>query len=162
LAYDWFLDGRRVGRRQAWRFMAPPAATGTVHRVEVRVSRDGAAKTARMSWRVEVSPRMTELNVHDWLDRLAGAWERKDVATLRLFGIVQGDAETEALRTRLSRYRGYRVAIANETIRTHGSRATVSFDLTELEGRGKTITSRRESYVLAKQPSGFIGLRSAE
>ena len=121
---------------------------------------DGVGQQApRLTWRVEVRPRMTEVNVRDWLARLAGAWERKDVATLRLYGVVTTDAEATALRKRLGQSDRYRVSIANESIRTQGQHATVAFDRTELDGRGRTVSSRRESYELEKRPDGFIGLR---
>jgi len=159
ITYAWFLDGRRVGQRPGWRFVPPPASVAATHTVEARVS-DGVGQQApRLTWRVEVRPRMTEVNVRDWLARLAGAWERKDVATLRLYGVVTTDAEATALRKRLGQSDRYRVSIANESIRTQGQHATVAFDRTELDGRGRTVSSRRESYELEKRPDGFIGLR---
>jgi len=160
LTYAWFLDGRRVSQRPSWRFVPPPASVGSTHTVEARVSDGVGQRAPRLTWRVEVSPRMTEVNVRDWLGRLAGAWERKDVATLRIYGIVTTDAEASALRKRLAEADRYRVSIANESIRTQGKYATVAFDRTELDARGRTIASRRESYELEKQANGFIGLRA--
>jgi hypothetical protein len=152
--YAWFVDGRRVGSRAGWRFVAPPAATATEHTIEVRVTDRAGLEAPRVSWRVAVTPRMSERNVHDWLARLTSAWERKDVATLRLYGIVSDEAEAEAIRKRL------RVSIANETIRVEGSHASVGFDRAQIDERGKLIRSRREAYELEKQPNGFIGVRA--
>jgi len=160
LTYTWVLDGRRISRRPSWRFVAPPAATGTAHTVQVQVTDGAGPKGPRMAWHVDVFPRMVEVNVRDWLGRLAGAWERKDIATLRLYGIVTTDAEAAALEKRLSRYDHYRVAIGNETIRKAGRYASVAFDLIELDGCGKAISSHRESLELEKYPSGFIAVRA--
>ena len=160
VTYTWFLDGRRVSQRPGWVFVPPLAATAPTHTVEVRVSDSSGLQAPRLAWRIEVSPRMSDVNVRDWLGRLAGAWERKDIATLRLYGVVTTDAGADALRKRLARSDVSRVSIANETIRTQGQYATVAFDRTELDRRGGVVSSRRESYELEKQPSGFIGLRS--
>ena len=160
VTYTWMLDGRKVSHRPGWRFVAPLVATAATHTVEVRVSDSAGLQAPRLAWRIEVSPRMSDVNVRDWLARLAGAWERKDVSTLRLYGIVTTDAEADALRKRLAHSDGSRVSIANETIRTQGKYATVAFDHTELDRRGRVVSSRRESYELEKQPNGFIGLRS--
>ena len=159
VTYAWFLDGRKVGGQPSWRFVAPLVATAAAHTVEVRVSDGDGAKAPPVTWHVEVTPRMTETNVRDWLGRLAGAWERKDVSTLRIYGIVTTDAEADALRKQLARSDAYRVSIANDAIRTHGNHATVAFDRTEVDKRGRVVSSRRESYELEKQPNGFIGLR---
>ena len=51
------------------------------------------------------------------------------------------------------------MSIANDAIRTHGNHATVAFDRTEVDKRGRVVSSRRESYELEKQPNGFIHLR---
>jgi len=160
VTYAWFLDGRRVSQRPGWRFVPPLAATAPAHTVEVRVTDRSGLQAPHLAWRVEVSARLSDVSVRDWLGRLAGAWERKDVSTLRLYGIVTTDAEADALRKRLAHSDGSRVSISNETIRTRGRYATVAFDLTELDRRGKVVSSRRESYELEKQPSGFVGLRS--
>src|SRR5438445_22618 len=45
ITYEWLMDGRSVGRRPTWRFVAPPAATATTHTVAVRVS-STAGRTA--------------------------------------------------------------------------------------------------------------------
>jgi hypothetical protein len=160
VTYTWLLDGRKVSQRPGWRFVAPLLATAATHTVEVRVSDSAGLQAPRLAWRIEVSPRMSDVNVRDWLGRLAGAWERKDVATLRLYGVVTTDGEADALRKRLAHADVSRVSIANETIRTQGKYATVAFDRTELDRRGRVVSSRRESYELEKQPNGFIGLRS--
>ena len=160
LTYTWLLDGRRISRAASWRFVAPPAATGTAHTVQVQVTDGAGPKGPRMAWHVDVFPRMADVNVRDWLGRLAEAWERKDIATLRLYGIVTSDAEAAAVRKRISRYDRYRVAIGNATIRTDGRYASVAFDRTELDGCGKTISSQRESLELEKYPSGFIAVRA--
>ena len=62
------------------------------------------------------------------------------------------------MHKRLSR-RNVRYAIAHEAIRTDGRRATVAFDVLELDKRGNVTGSRRESYELEKQDNGFVGLR---
>ena len=104
---------------------------------------------------------MTDVNVRDWLGRLAGAWERRDVSTLRLYGVVTSDAEASALRKRLAHADGGRVMIGNETIRLQGRFARVAVNRTELDRHGRVLASQRESYELEKQPNGFIGLRPA-
>jgi len=160
LAYAWFVDGRRVGRQQRFRFVAPPAATAATHAVEVRVF-DGAGSSApRVSWTVAVTPRMREADVREWLDRLASAWERGDLWTLRLYRIVNSDEEINAIRKRLPRGKDHQVSIGVETIRTKAQYATVAFALAESDARGKLVSSQRESYELEKQPNGFVGLRA--
>ena len=160
LAYAWFVDGRRAGRQQTFRFVAPPAATAATHAVEVRVS-DGAGSSApRVSWTVAVTPRMREADVRDWLDRLASAWERGDLWTLRLYRIVNSDEEVNAIRKRLPRGKDHQVSIGVETIRTKAQYATVAFALAESDARGKLVSSQRASYELEKQPNGFVGLRA--
>lgn len=159
LAYAWSLDGERVSKRPTWRFVAPPASTGTTHQVEVEVT-DGAGQKAPLSWSIAVSPRMTEANVREWLARLATAWERKDVAALRLYGIVTNDDQADEVRRWVSRHAGYHVAFREETIRAQGQYASVAVDRVDLDGAGRTISSRRESYELEKRASGFIVLRA--
>ena len=140
--------------------MAPPAATAATHAVQVQVS-DGAGSSApRVSWTVGVTPRMREADVREWLDRLASAWERGDVWTLRLYRIVNSDEEVNAIRKRLPRGKDHQVSIGVETIRTRAQYATVAFALTEFDARGRLVSSQRESYELEKQASGFVGLRA--
>jgi len=153
----WLVDGRRVRTGSAFRWTVPPGATATAHAVEARVS-DGS-QTARTSWTVDVRPRMSDTNVREWLARLTAAWDRKDVATLRLFGIVRTDAEAETITRRFSRWGGYRIALVNPTIHTEGAYATVSFDEMELDGRNRLLSSHRAQYTLEKQPTGFVALR---
>ena len=160
LAYAWFVDGRRVGRRERWRFLAPPAATATAHTVEVQVSDGAGLKAPRVSWTVGVTPRMREVDVRDWLDRFASAWERRDLSTLRLYGIVADEKEAEAIRKRLPRGKDHHVAIGVETIRTRAQYAAVAFERAEFDARGKLVSSARESYELEKQASGFVALRA--
>ena len=160
LAYAWFVDGRRVGRRGRWRFVAPPAATATTHTVEVQVSDGAGLKAPRVSWTVGVTPRMREVDVRDWLDRLASAWERRDLSTLRLYGIVADEKEAEAICKRLPRGKDHHVAIGVETIRTRAQYAAVAFERAEFDARGKLVSSARESYELEKQASGFVALRA--
>jgi len=160
LAYVWLVDGRRVGRRGRWRFVAPPAATATTHTVEVQVSDGAGLKAPRVSWTVGVTPRMREVDVRDWLDRLASAWERRDLSTLRLYGIVADEKEAEAIRKRLPRGKDHHVAIGVETIRTRAQYAAVAFERAEFDARGKLVSSARESYELEKQASGFVALRA--
>ena len=161
VSYAWFLDGRRVSQRPSWRFVAPLAGLATSHTVEARASDGGGLQAPRLTWHVEVTPRMTDVNVRDWLGRLAGAWERRDVSTLRLYGVVTSDAEASALRKRLAHADGGRVMIGNETIRLQGRFARVAVNRTELDRHGRVLASQRESYELEKQPNGFIGLRPA-
>jgi len=160
LAYAWFVDGRRVGRQRRFRFVTPPAATATTHAVEVEVSDDAGLKAPRLSWTVDVAPRMREVDVRGWLERLASAWERRDLATLQLYRIVNSDEEANAIRKRLPRAKDHQVSIGVETIRTRAQYATVAFALAEFDARGKLVSSQRESYELEKQASGFVGLRA--
>ena len=160
LAYAWFVDGRRVGRQRRFRFVAPPAATATTHAVEVEVSDDAGLKARRLSWAVDVAPRMREIDVRGWLERLASAWERSDLATLQLYRIVTSEEEGDAIRKRLPRAKDHQVSIGVETIRTRAQYATVAFALTEFDARGRLVSSQRESYELEKQASGFVGLRA--
>jgi hypothetical protein len=149
LRYTWLLDGRPIARAPRWRFVAPAAAGGTEHAVQVHVSDAAGLAAAPVAWTVTVAPRMTEADVRDWLERLAAAWERDDVATLRLYGL--DDAHDVR--------RGQSVSIVNERIRTDGRYATVAFDRAVREPDGKIVTSGRASYELAKQPGGFVALR---
>jgi hypothetical protein len=149
LRYTWLLDGRPVARAPRWRFVAPSAASGTEHAVQVHVSDAAGLAAAPVAWTVTVAPRMTEADVSGWLERLAAAWERHDVATLRLYGLDDADVVR----------RGQRVSIVNERIRTEGPYATVAFDRAVRDPDGKIVTTGRASYELAKQPSGFVALR---
>src|SRR5437016_5483477 len=160
LAYVWFVDGRRVGRQRRFRFVTPPAATATTHAVGVEVSDDAGLKAPRLSWTVDVAPRMREVDVRGWLERLASAWERRDLATLQLYRIVTSEEDADAIRRRLPRAKDHQVSIGVETIRTRAQYATVAFALTEFDARGKLVSSQRDSYELEKQPSGFVGLRA--
>jgi hypothetical protein len=149
LRYTWLLDGRPVARAPRWRFVAPSAASATEHAVEVRVSDAAGLAAAPVAWTVAVAPRMTENDVRGWLERLAAAWERHDVATLRLYGLDDADDVRG----------GQRVAIVNEVIRTDGPYATVTFDRAVRDSDGRIVSTGRASYELAKQPSGFVALR---
>jgi len=102
---------------------------------------------------------MREADVREWLDRLASAWERRDIPTLRLYGLVTGDDDLAAIRKRLPRDENHHVAVGVETIETDGQYASVAFTLAELDARGRLVSSQRESYELEKQGSGFVGLR---
>jgi len=160
LAYTWFLDGRRVSQKPSWRFVAPLAATGATHSVEVQV-RDAAGLAApRVAWNVDVAPRMSEFDVREWLGRLVSARERKDVAMLRLYGVVTSDVAAQAAKKDLARLGDVRSTIANESIHITGRYATVSFDRTEVDRRGTVVASARESYELEKRADGFVALRS--
>ena len=127
--------------------------------IAVEVTDRSGLKARPVSWKIAVSPRLSEVNVRDWLGRLAGAWERKDLATLRLFGIVTSEAAADAVQRQLPR-RNHRVVVAPESIRPAGRYATVTFIRAELDERGTVLSSARESYELEKQPSGFIALRA--
>jgi protein kinase-like protein len=160
LAYAWFVDGQRAGRRPSFRYAAPPAATAGTHAVEVQVSDRAGRTTPRVSWTVAVTPRMREADVRDWLDRLASAWERRDIPTLRLYGVVTGDDDVAAMRKRLPHEENHHVAVGVETIEIDGQYASVAFTLAELDARGRLVSSQSESYELEKQGSGFVGLRA--
>jgi hypothetical protein len=160
LTHAWFLDGQRVGRRASWRFSAPYGGAGSTHTVEVEVADATGARSPRLSWAVQVVPRMSEANVHDWLARLAAAVERKDIATLRLYGLVSDDAEGEAFRKQVSRHKATRVSIDNESIATDGRYAHVTFDLAELDEDGTRLATHGASFELEKHPTGFVGLRA--
>jgi hypothetical protein len=160
LAYAWFVDGKQMGRSSSFRFTPPPAAVAVAHAVQVQVADARGLKAPRATWTVEVMPKMTEVNVRDWLARYTSAWQRKDVATLRLFRIVTGDPEAVALERYLDRFRGYQVVIGNESIRTDGQYASVAFDRNDYDGRGKLLGSRHETYRLEKQATGFIALQA--
>lgn len=162
LTYVWLVDGRRqkTSGGPRWRFVAPYGEAGATHTVEVEVSDRAGLKAPRASWTLDVLPRMSEVNVRDWLERLALAWERKDIATLRLYGIVTGEADAAAVRQRVPWFGGYHVSTSNETIRTDGPYASVAFDHVEADGRGRVLASTRESYHLEKHPNGFVALRA--
>jgi hypothetical protein len=160
LAYAWFVDGKKVGRGASWRFVAAPGSSGTAHTVEAQVADQRGLQAPRVSWKLEVTARMSEVDVREWLGRLAAAWERKDIATLRLYGLVTNDEEAEAVRKHLSREKDLRVSIGNEWIHTEGKYASVAFDVSELGKRGKLLASRRDSFELEKRPNGFVGLRT--
>jgi serine/threonine-protein kinase len=160
LAYVWHVDGRQVARGQTWRFVAPAAATTTTHTVELRVTDRAGLSAPPVSWTVEITPRMWESDVRAWLDGVAAAWRRGDLEMLRLQGIVTSDVEAQALRKRVARDGEAHVTIANETIQTDGKYATVMFDRADFDGKGKLLSSRRQSYALEKRPDGFIALRA--
>jgi serine/threonine-protein kinase len=160
LGHAWFLDGRRVARGASWRFVAPAGSSGATHTVEVEVTDATGLRAPRVTWNVEVTPRMTEAHVRDWLGRLVAAWERKDLATLRLYGIVTSGAEEAAARARLPLFGRYRVVVENAAIHTDGRWASVAFDLVELDRRGRPRASYREFYELERRPGGFVGLRA--
>src|SRR5207237_5757532 len=109
---------------------------------------------------VDVAPRMREIDVRGWLERLASAWERSDLATLQLYRIVTSEEEGAAIRKRLPRAKDHQVSIGVETIRTRAQYATVAFALTEFDARGSPVSSRREAYALEKQATGFVGRRA--
>jgi hypothetical protein len=116
-------------------------------------------RTAPTSWQIAVAPRMSATNVREWLDRLVSAWQRGDVATLSLYGVVTGDADAEAMRQRFRRRRDHSFAIANERIRTSGQYADVAFDRIERDDAGKVVETVPQSFVLEKRADGFVALR---
>jgi hypothetical protein len=160
IAYSWLVDGRPVARGRTWRFVAPAAITSTRHTVELRVTDRAGLSAPPVTWTVEITPRMRETEVRDWLDRVTAAWRRGDLETLRAQGMVTSDAEAQALRRRVARDGQADVAIANETIETDGKYATVSFDRADFDGKGIVLSSRRQSYALEKHPDGVIALRA--
>jgi hypothetical protein len=160
MTYAWFLDERQVGRRPRWRFSAPYGTAGAAHTVEVQVADATGAMGPRVAWSVEVLPRMSNANVLDWVGRLTAALERKDVATLRLYGLVTDDAAGEALAKRVSRQKTARVSVANESIELDGRYARVTLDLAEFDERGTLLATWGESYDLEKHPTGFVALRT--
>ncbi len=161
LAYTWFVDGekQKPARGARWRLTAPHGSAGATRTVEVQVADRGGLRTPRVTWRVDVTARMSEANVHDWLMRLALAYERKDTATLRLFGLITTEGEATAIRKRVPWFGGYHVTAVNPTVHLDREHASVAFDRVETDGGGKVIRSAREAYQLEKQPSGFVGLR---
>jgi serine/threonine-protein kinase len=161
LTYAWQVDGRATARTPTLRWTAPPPADGGVHTIAVQVADRGGLTAPAVAWMVSVTPRMTDVDVRGWLTRYQGAWERKDTATLRLFGVVTNDAQSAALEKTLARYEGYKVALSGATIRTTGAQATVSFDRTETGSGGKTLAKTHESLELEKHPSGLITIRAA-
>jgi len=72
---------------------------------------------------------------------------------------VTSDADAEELAKTLRRAKDRRVVIANERIRTSGRFAVVAFDRSELDARGKAVTTVHESLELEKRADGFVGLR---
>jgi hypothetical protein len=159
VGYEWFLNGRRVSRRQSWRFVATRALAARVQSVELQVSDTTGRKAPRLSWEVEIVTPMTEDNVRDWLARLGTALERSDIATLRLYGIVRTNAEAESMRARLAAYKGARVAIGNELIKRKGRFATATVDLAWIARGGKILAAERRTYELEKQAGGLVALR---
>jgi hypothetical protein len=160
VGYEWFFDGRKVSERQSWRFVATRAVASRVHRVELQVSDSTGLRAPRLSWDVQVVTPMTEENVRDWLTRLGTAFERNDITTLRLYGMVRTDAEAESMRARLAAYTGARVAIGNELIKLDGRFASVGIDMAWLGKGGKILAAGRQTYELEKQPGGLVALRT--
>jgi hypothetical protein len=157
VSYRWYVDGREVSRAASFRFKAAPPL-GATRRVEVELADAAGLKAPRVGWTIEVTPKMTETDARDWVGRLRAAWERKDVATLRLYGIVASDGDAEAQRRRMRGYREFRVATSNESVRVNGKYATVSFDRTELDGE-RALASSRLSYELEKHANGLVTVR---
>jgi hypothetical protein len=157
VSYRWYVDGREVSRAASFRFKAAPPP-GATRRVEVELADAAGLKAPRVGWTIEVTPKMTETDARDWVGRLRAAWERKDVATLRLYGIVASDGDAEAQRRRMRGYREFRVATSNESVRVNGKYATVSFDRTELDGE-RALASSRLSYELEKHANGLVTVR---
>jgi serine/threonine-protein kinase len=159
VGYEWFLNGKKVSQRPSWRFVAKPALSARVQRVELQVSDTTGRKAPRLSWEVQIVTPMTEDNVRDWLARLGSAFERNDVTTLRLYGIVRTNAEAESMRARLAGYKGARVAIGNELIKLSGRFATAGVDLAWIAKGGKILAAERRTYELEKQAGGLVALR---
>jgi hypothetical protein len=158
LRYVWSVNGRHVGSGPQWHFTVPPASTATSHSVQVQVADAAGRKSTPVTWTVAVSPKLSERDVRDWLDRLAGAWDRKDVPTLQLYNIVTDDAQASEVRRRLAHHERYAVEIVNARIGTKGSRANVAFDRVEFDG-SERLGSVHESYVVEKEPSGLVAVR---
>ncbi|MFN8545733.1 MAG: hypothetical protein U0807_16230 [Candidatus Binatia bacterium] len=157
LGHRWLLDGKVVGWGPAWRFVAPPQA-GSVHAVEVQVV-DRVGERVPAHWRIEVTPRMHEVDAREWLERLRSAWERKDIATLRLYGVVSSDAQAAALRKMLGSFEEYHVAFHDPRVEVAGAYATVHFKRTDTDGK-EPIGFAQQTYELEKRPSGLITLRA--
>ena len=157
LAYRWLVDGREAGRQARFRFVAPEPIDAT-HTIEAEVMDQARAKAAPARWTVAVMPKLRPVEATDWVERLRAAWERKDVDTLRLYGIVAGDAEANETRRRLRRYEVYRVQFTDVSAKVDGPYATVSFTRTD-SAEGKTVTTARETYELEKHANGSVTLR---
>ncbi|HJQ84181.1 MAG TPA: hypothetical protein VKA21_08900, partial [Candidatus Binatia bacterium] len=157
--YRWIVDGETAGRGPSLRFTVPPAASAAGHTVELRVADRARAEAAPVAWRVAVSPRMSEADVREWLGRLGAAWQRRDVATLRLYGVVPADADEDAVRKRFPRKKTQRVSVVNAAIRTEGRFAAVAFDRVFSDEDGKIVAVEREALRLEKAPSGFVAVR---
>jgi serine/threonine-protein kinase len=159
VTYTWFVDGKRVGQGPSWRLVTRTGMAGATRNVEVQAA-DRAGAKARATWKVQVTARMTDVNVREWLGRLATALERNEVATLRLYGVTAPATKSKGgILGWLSGRGNIRISIANEAIRTEGRYATVAFDVSEVDGRGKVLSTRRESLELEKQANGFVGRR---
>jgi len=157
LAYRWLVDGREVGRQARFRFVAPEPIDAT-HTIEAEVTDQARAKAAPARWTVEVTPKLRPVEATDWVERLRAAWERKDISTLRLYGVVAGDADANDTRRRLARYEAYRVQFTDVSARVDGPYATVSYTRTDSAG-GKTVATARETYELEKHANGSVSLR---
>lgn len=159
LSYVWRVDGRPTLRTPTLRWTAPPPGDGGVHTISVQVADKTGQTAPAVAWAVNVTPRITDVDVRGWLQRYQGAWERKDIPTLRLFGVVTSDAQATALQKTLGRYDEYKVALSGAVIRATGAQATVTFDRTETD-EGKTVAQTHESLELEKHPSGLITIRT--
>jgi hypothetical protein len=157
LAYRWLVDGREAGRQARLRFVAPEPVDAP-HTIEVEVSDQARANAPVVRWTVHVTPKLRQVEAVDWVERLRAAWERKDVPTLRLYGVVAGEAEASATRRRLARYDAYRVQVSEVSAKVDGPYATVSFTRTD-SGDGKVVSTTRETHELEKHANGSVTLK---
>jgi len=157
LAYRWLVDGREAGGTPTFRLRAE-GAPGTRRTIEARVRDRDGLEAAPVRWKVEITPKLRQAEALAWVDRFKGAWERRDLATFRLYGVVGNDREAEALRERLARQRSYRVQFSQARARVAGRYGSVSFVRRELDGT-RVVSTVAETFQLEKHPSGLVTLR---
>jgi hypothetical protein len=157
LTYRWLVDGREVSQQARFRFVAGEPVDAT-HTIEAEVADQARAKAAPASWTVQVTPKLRQVEAIEWVERLRAAWERKDVATLRLYGVVADEAEADATRRRLRRYDAYHVQVSELGAKVDGPYATVSFTRTD-SAAGKIVATTRETHELEKHANGSVTLR---
>jgi hypothetical protein len=157
LAYRWLVDGREVSRQVRFRYVAAELSDAT-HTIEAEVADQARAKMPPARWIVQVTPKLRQVEATDWVERLRAAWERKDVSTLRLYGVVTGDAEANAARRHLRQYDAYRVQVSEVSAKVDGPYATVSFTRTD-SAAGKVLATTRETHELEKHANGSVTLK---
>jgi hypothetical protein len=172
LRYEWVIGGRSPEVTMSPRFSIPEDLPPGEYSIRVTAIERQGSRSAPQTWRVSVrtlkpsppvvapkpaAPQLTVSDVQEWLSRMKGALERRDVAALRDLGVIRPGQEA-ALGKALEAYKELRVSIQNPQIQTEGDGGTVSFDRKDTDETGKELKYPRQTFRLERRAGGAVAV----